>query len=71
MSLAILFHFLFTQHVSDINISIIRSLRLCCWLTYHIGRFVLQLQPATRTLLKPNSTKSPTHSEPRTKRQMW
>jgi len=30
MSLAILFHFLCTQRVSDINISIIRSLRLCC-----------------------------------------
>ena len=28
MSLAILFHFLCAQHVSDINISIIRSLRL-------------------------------------------
>jgi len=27
MSLAILFHFLCTEHVSDINISIIRSLR--------------------------------------------
>ena len=33
MSLAILFHFLCTQHVSDINIPIIRSLRLCCWIT--------------------------------------
>jgi len=33
MSIAILFHFLCTQHVSDINISIIRSLRLCCWIT--------------------------------------
>jgi len=33
MSLAILFHFLCAQHVSDINISIIRSLRLCCWIT--------------------------------------
>jgi len=33
MSLVILFHFLCTQHVSDINISIIRSLRLCCWIT--------------------------------------
>jgi len=33
MSLAILFHFLRTQHVSDINISITRSLRLCCWIT--------------------------------------
>ena len=39
MSLAILFHFLCTQHVSDINISIIRNLRLL--LNYHIGRFVL------------------------------
>jgi len=29
VSLAILFHFLCVQHVSDINISIIRSLRLC------------------------------------------
>jgi len=29
MSLAILFYFLCAQHVSDINISIIRSLRLC------------------------------------------
>ena len=32
MSLAILFHFLCAQHVSDINISIIRSLRLFCWI---------------------------------------
>jgi len=31
MSIAILFHLLCTQHVSDINISIIRSLWLCCW----------------------------------------
>ena len=30
ISLAILFHFLCAQHVSDINISIFRSLRLCC-----------------------------------------
>ena len=30
MSLAILFHFLCAQHISDINISIIRRLRLCC-----------------------------------------
>jgi len=33
MSLAVFFHFLCTQRVSDINISIIRSLRLCCWIT--------------------------------------
>ena len=30
MSLNILFHFLCAQHVSEINISIIRSLRLFC-----------------------------------------
>jgi hypothetical protein len=33
MSLAILFHFLCAQHVSDINISIIGSLWLFCWIT--------------------------------------
>jgi len=33
MPLAILFHFLCTQNVSDINISIIRNLRLFCWIT--------------------------------------
>ena len=33
MLLAILFHFLCAQHVSDINISIIRILRLFCWIT--------------------------------------
>ena len=39
MSLAILFHFLCTQHVSDINISIIRSLQLCCWITTAVVLF--------------------------------
>ena len=39
MSLAILFHFLCAQHVSDINISIIRSLRLCCWITKSVVLF--------------------------------
>ena len=33
-------HFLCAQHVSDINISIFRSLRLCL-LNYHIGHLVL------------------------------
>ena len=42
MSLAILFNFLCAQHVSDINISIIRSLRLFL-LNYHIGLIVLSL----------------------------
>ena len=40
MSLAILFNFLRAQHVSDINISIIRSLRLIL-LDCHIGLIVL------------------------------
>ena len=40
MTLAILFHFLCVQHVSDINISIISSLRLFL-LNYQIGRIVL------------------------------
>ena len=39
MSLAILFHFLCAQHVLDINISIIRSLRLCCWITMSVVFF--------------------------------
>ena len=47
-------------------------------LNYHIGRFVVisvlqaeaLLQPAARLLLKTNRTKSPAHSETRTKRRM-
>jgi len=31
--LLLLFYFLETQHVSSINMSIFRSLRLCCWTT--------------------------------------
>ena len=42
MSLAILFHFLCGQHVSDINISIIRSLRLFCWITTLIVLFLVR-----------------------------
>ena len=38
MSLAILFH-LCAQHVSDINMSIFRSLRLCCWITTSVVLF--------------------------------
>ena len=40
MSLAILFHFSCAQHVSDINISIIRSLRLFCWITTLVVLFL-------------------------------
>ena len=39
MSLSILFH-LCAQHVSDINISIFRSLRLCCWIQQHSLRLL-------------------------------
>ena len=41
MSLAILFHFLCAQHVSDINISIIRSLQLFCWITTLVVLFLV------------------------------
>ena len=39
MSFAILFHLLCSQHVSDINISIFRSLRLCWWITTSVVLF--------------------------------
>ena len=39
MSLAILFPLLCAQHVSDINISIFRSLRLCWWITTSVVLF--------------------------------
>jgi len=42
MSLAILFHFLCAQHVSDINISIIRSFRLLCWITTFVVFFLVR-----------------------------
>jgi len=42
MSLAILFHFLRTQHVSDVNISIIRSLRLCYWIATSVVLFLVR-----------------------------
>jgi len=42
MSLANLFHFLCAQHVSDINISIIRSLRLFCWITTLVVLFLVR-----------------------------
>ena len=42
MSLAILFHFLCAQHVSDINISIIRNLRLFCRITTLVVLFLVR-----------------------------
>jgi len=47
MSLAILFHFLYAQNVSDINISIINILRLFCCITtlgvFFLVRCVLEI----------------------------
>jgi len=42
MPLAILFHFLCAQHFSDINISIIRSLRQFCWITTLVVLFLVR-----------------------------
>ena len=42
MPLAILFHFLCAQHISDINIYIIRSLRLFCWITTLVVLFLVR-----------------------------
>jgi len=42
MSFAILFHFLCVQHVSDINISIIRSLRLFCRISTLVVLFLVR-----------------------------
>ena len=39
MTLATLFHLLWAQHASDINISIFRSLRLCWWITTSVVLF--------------------------------
>jgi len=39
MSLVILLYFLCAEHVSDINISIIRSFRLCCWIITSVVLF--------------------------------
>ena len=42
MSLAVLFHFLCAQHVSDINISIVRGFRLFCWITTLVVLFLVR-----------------------------
>ena len=56
MSLAILFHLLRAQHVSDTNIPIFRSLRLCWWITTSV--FLFSVQPAKRTPPNTNRNKS-------------
>ena len=42
MSLVILFHLLCARHVLDIHISIIRSLRLFCWITTLVVLFLVR-----------------------------
>jgi hypothetical protein len=71
MSLAILFHFLCAPHVSDINISIIRSLRLCCWITTSVVLFlvhcVLELV-LQASACKTNTTQNQPHESSNTQR---
>jgi len=76
----LLFYFasyVLNKHVSDINISIIRSLRPFCWIITLVVLFLVRcvldfvLQPATWIPLQPNHTETPTHVEPRTIRPMW
>ena len=66
MSLAILFHLLCAQHVSDSNISIFRSLRLCWWITTSVALFSVRsvLQPAKRT--PPNTSRNKSSNTQRT-----
>jgi len=62
----ILFHFFYAQHVSDINTSIIRSLRLF----YCITTLVLcSCFVTTRIPHQPSHTETPTHNETRTHNQ--
>ena len=42
LDVTILFHFLCAQHVSDINMSIIRSLRLFCWIITLVILFLVR-----------------------------
>ena len=74
MSLAILFHFLCTQHVSDINHQELATVLL----NYHIGRLVLSLlcvgafvaagfSLQNENHQKPAVPKAPTHNELRTR----
>jgi len=82
MSLVIkfLFHFFYAQHVSNINTSISRSLRLfycittlvvcsCFDVCWSFGVAELELKPATRIPLQLSHTETPTHIETRTQSQ--
>jgi len=63
--------FYFTYYVLNMFRTLIYPSSGACDCVVELPQFEVQLQTATRTLLKPSRTKSPTHSEPRTKRPMW
>ena len=74
-----LLYFLDTQHVSGINMSIFRNLRLCCGSARVVSGLTpaariqaqLVLQPAARIPPQPNRTLTPSHSNPRAIQPMW
>ena len=64
------FHFLCAQHVSDINISIIRSLRLCCRITTSVVLFSVRcvLEIWCGSACKTNATQNQPHQISNTQR---
>jgi len=68
--LLFLFHFLGAQHVSDFNISIIRSLRLFCWITtlvvLFLVRCVLVFQCGWVGVVSVLQAEAPYHANPTT-----
>ena len=60
-----------TVYFTCIGLSILVGRRVCLIVSVLQAEAQVFLQPATRTPLKPNHTKSLTHNEPRTKRPMW
>ena len=76
MSLAILFHFLCAQHVSDINTSIIDIGRIvlgsmCVGVSVLLGWSGIHASACKRIPLQPNHTETPTHIEQITIQPMW
>jgi hypothetical protein len=59
------------RHTIVVCISSISPMAIGCFMCVNISLVIVLLKPATRILLKPNSTKSPTHSETRKKRRIW
>ena len=60
MSFATLFHLICTQHVSDINISIIRSLRLFCSITTLVVLFLVRCWVGVVSVLQASACKTDT-----------